>query len=179
MKGSRSNSIFPVITTFPAGGGFTVTVAVWGADEPPTPVHVSVKLEVWMRGRLSSVPPAIAFAPDQSPEAVQLVAFAAVHVSVAACAAATVVGLAVKVTVGGGTTVTVTDCALVPPVPVQDNVNIVVAVRTSDCWLPLVSFVPLHPWDAVQLVAFVLLQLRVVDCPEPIEAGFAVIVTEG
>ena len=138
-----------------------------------------MKLEVWMRGRLSSVPPATAFAPDQSPDAVQAVAFVAVHVSVAACAAATVVGLAVKVTVGGGTTVTVTDCELVPPVPVQDNANVVVVVRTPDGSLPLVTLVPLHPWEAVQLVALVLLQLRVVDCPEPIEAGFAVTVTEG
>jgi hypothetical protein len=46
--------------------------------------------------------------PSHPPEAVQLVASVEVQVRVAVSPLATLVGLAVRVTVGGGTTVTVT-----------------------------------------------------------------------
>jgi hypothetical protein len=45
--------------------------------------------------------------PDQSPEAVQLVAFVELQVRVEEAPLATLVGLAVSVTVGNGRTVTV------------------------------------------------------------------------
>ncbi len=61
--------------------------------------------------------------PDQAPLAVQLVALLEVQVSVLAEPRATVVGFALKVTVGAvAVTVTVADCIEVPPVPVQLNV---------------------------------------------------------
>ena len=62
--------------------------------------------------------------PDQLPEAVQELALVELQVSSEAPSEATLVGLAVSVTVGAGTvTVTVADCgALVPPDPVQASV---------------------------------------------------------
>ena len=62
------------------------------------------------------------FEPVQPPEAVQAVAFVVVQLSVDELPLVTVVGVALSDTVGGvgpAATVTVTDCAAVPPAPVQ------------------------------------------------------------
>jgi hypothetical protein len=67
----------------------------------------------------------VAFIPDQPPEAVQAVALALVQLRVEELPVVTVVGVALKVTVGTvgpEATVTVTDCAAVPPAPVQVSV---------------------------------------------------------
>jgi hypothetical protein len=67
--------------------------------------------------------PVMASVPDQACEATQAVALVDDHDSVEALPIVTVLGLALKVTVGAGEfTVTVADCAAVPPVPVQLNV---------------------------------------------------------
>ena len=68
--------------------------------------------------------PLSALLPDQAPLAVQEVALLDDQVSVAALPLATVLGLAVKLTVavGFGLTVTVADCAALPPAPVQVSV---------------------------------------------------------
>ena len=59
-------------------------------------------------------------APDQDPEAVQAVALVADQVSVELLPLATVLGLATRLMVGAGcVTVTVADCAALPPLPVQ------------------------------------------------------------
>jgi hypothetical protein len=65
--------------------------------------------------------PLVVLLPDQPPEAVQAVALVEDHESVAALPLATVLGLALKLTVapGRGVTVTVVDWAAVPPSPVQ------------------------------------------------------------
>jgi hypothetical protein len=64
--------------------------------------------------------PLIALAPDQAPEAVQEVALVAAQVNVDVPPLATVLGLALNLTVGGGAdTETVEDCVALPPVPVQ------------------------------------------------------------
>ena len=64
--------------------------------------------------------PLAALLPDQAPEAVQEVALMADQVSVELLPLATVLGLAVKVTVGeGAVTDTVADCVALPPLPVQ------------------------------------------------------------
>ena len=61
--------------------------------------------------------------PDQPPEAVHEVAFAADQVRVELLPLMTELGLAVRVTVGAGDfTDTVADCAAVPPAPVQVKV---------------------------------------------------------
>jgi hypothetical protein len=67
--------------------------------------------------------PIVASLPDQAPEATQEVALVEDQAKVAALPLATVLGLALSVTVGGReVTVTVADCAALPPVPVQVNV---------------------------------------------------------
>ena len=69
--------------------------------------------------------PLVTLVPLHPPLAVQLVAFVALHVSVVDPPLTTFVGLAVKDTTGGGCaalTVTVTDCGVVPPAPVQVSV---------------------------------------------------------
>jgi hypothetical protein len=65
--------------------------------------------------------PLIALLPDQAPEAVQAVALVDDQVSVDPLPLATVLGLALKLTVAAGSalTVTVADCAALPPAPVQ------------------------------------------------------------
>ncbi len=64
--------------------------------------------------------PLVALVPDQAPEAVHEVALVAAQVSVELLPLATVLGLAVKVTVGmGDVTETVADCVALPPVPVH------------------------------------------------------------
>jgi len=69
------------------------------------------------------VEPLAPFAPDQAPEAVQAVALVDDQFSVELLPLATVLGLAVKVTVGAGwVTDTVADCAALPAVPLQVSV---------------------------------------------------------
>jgi hypothetical protein len=65
--------------------------------------------------------PLIALLPDQAPEAVQEVAWVATQVKVDVPPLATVLGLALRLTVavGFGLTVTVVDCVAVPPMPRQ------------------------------------------------------------
>jgi hypothetical protein len=67
--------------------------------------------------------PLVASLPDQAPEAVQEVAWVADQLRVELLPLATVLGLAVKLTVGAGeVTDTVTDCAALPPAPLQVSV---------------------------------------------------------
>ena len=61
--------------------------------------------------------------PDQAPEAVQLVAWAADQVRVALLPLVIVPGLALRLTEGEGeVTETVADCLALPPAPEQVNV---------------------------------------------------------
>jgi hypothetical protein len=67
--------------------------------------------------------PLVASLPDQPPEAVHEVALVEDHVKVALLPLVTVLGAALKVTVGAGeVTVTVADWAAEPPGPVQVSV---------------------------------------------------------
>jgi len=67
--------------------------------------------------------PLTALLPDQPPEAVQAVAWVEDHVRVDATPLATVLGDAVKLTVGAGVvTETVADWVALPVVPVQVSV---------------------------------------------------------
>ena len=67
--------------------------------------------------------PVTALLPDQAPDALQEVAFVDDQVSVELAPLAIVLGLVLKLTVGtGGVTDTVTDCAALPPAPVQVSV---------------------------------------------------------
>ena len=69
--------------------------------------------------------PLEASVPDHAPDAVQVVALADDQVSVEALPLATVLGLAVRDTVGAGwVTETVADWLAVPPAPVQERVKV-------------------------------------------------------
>jgi hypothetical protein len=64
--------------------------------------------------------PLIGLTPDQAPEAVHEVAFAALQLSVELVPLATVLGVALMLTVGAvDFTETVADCVALPPAPVQ------------------------------------------------------------
>jgi len=106
---------------------FTATGTVC-CIEPPAPEHVKPKSIPSARGPTCALPD-VALVPLQPPEAVQLVAFVELQVSVGVPLVATEVGLAERVTVGAGVdpppppvTVTVADCCAEPPPPEQDSV---------------------------------------------------------
>lgn len=127
------------------------------------------------------------FVPLQPPVAVQDVAFVLDHVSCEDVFTATLVGFAVSVTVGAGggggglvpVTVTLASACALPPAPVQLSENDELPVSAALCSLPEVAFDPLHAPEAVQDVAFVVLQVSVVFCPLETEVGCAVSVTVG
>ena len=103
---------------------FTVTVAdCWVV--PPAPVQESCKFGLVVSAAVLLVP-LVATVPLQAPEAVQVVALVDDQVSVELDPLLMLVGLALKLTVGAGVTdapvtVTVADCSVVPPDPVQDK----------------------------------------------------------
>ena len=109
---------------FTVGAGVeavTDTVTDCVAD-PPAPVQVAVYFVAALSAAVDCVP-AGAIVPLQPSDATQEVALVEDHVNVDLPPLATVVGLAVRVTVGAGVvTVTVVDCAALPPLPVQVNI---------------------------------------------------------
>ena len=95
---------------------------------PPVPVH-DKEYELGIVSAPVLWVPLVAFVPLQLPEAVHEVALVELHVKVEEPPLATDVGFADRVTVGAGTTVTVAVAALlVPPVPLQVNEYVVLAV---------------------------------------------------
>jgi hypothetical protein len=112
--------------------------------------------------------PAVATEPLQPSDAVQAVALVEDQVNVELLPLATLVGLALKETLGaveGADTVTVADCDADPPVPVHVSVNLVVVVRAVVACEPLVGWTPLQPPDAVQLCALVAFHCKVTERP--------------
>jgi hypothetical protein len=100
-----------------AGAGataVTVTVAVAGVLLPPVPEQVSEKVALAINAPVACVPLA-ATAPLQAPDAVQAVALVEVQVSIEEAPLARVVGAAINVTVGAGTTVGASAGAEPPP----------------------------------------------------------------
>ena len=91
----------------------------------------------------------------------------------------TLVGFALKVTVGGAETVTVADCDAVPPAPLQLRVNFVVALSAAVTCEPVVAWAPLHPPEALHEVAFADDQVNVEVAPLFTVVGFAAKVTAG
>jgi hypothetical protein len=76
-------------------------------------------------------------------------------------------------------TPTTADALADPPAPVHVRLNVFAAVTGPEDWVPLVGFEPLHPPDALQVVALVLVQLRLDDEPLATEDGVAVSVMDG
>jgi hypothetical protein len=129
---------------------------------------------------LSACDPLVPSVPDQAPDAAQPDAEVDDQVNVALPPLATLLGLALKDTVGGvAVTETVVEFDEVPPAPVQVSTNFVAALNATVAWLPLVGSEPVQPPDAAQDVAFVADQLSVEVLPDEIEVGLALMVTEG
>ena len=111
--------------------------------------------------------PLVGSFPDQPADAVQLLALLDDQLSIADVPLLTVVGLALRLTVGlgGAETLTVTDRLALPPGPLQASVKVVVALSAPVLALPLVGSFPDHPADAVQLLALLDDQLSIADPP--------------
>jgi len=121
-----------------------------------------------------------ALLPDHAPEARQEVALVDDQVSVEAPPLATDVGFATSDTEGADPTVTVADALAVPPVPVQERVNVLVIVSTPvDCPVLESGLLPDHAPDATQEVALADDQVSVEDPPLATDAGFATSDTVG
>ncbi len=124
--------------------------------------------------------PFVASLPDQAPEAVQEVAFVETQARVELAPLATVLGLAVKLTVGAGVvTETVADCTALPPGPTQVRVYVASALSAPVDDEPLVASLPDQAPDAVHDVAWVLDQLRVELAPLRTVLGLAITDTVG
>jgi len=103
------------------GGAETDTVTDCDA-EPPAPVQVNVYFVAVVRAEVLCEP-LVASLPLQPPEAVHKVALVETQVNVDAAPLLTVLGLAASVTAGASVvTVTVADCAALPPLPLQVSV---------------------------------------------------------
>jgi hypothetical protein len=102
-------------------GAVTETVADCDA-EPPVPLQVNVNVVAVVSAGVVWVP-LVPSAPLQPPDAVQAVALVETQIRVDVPPLATVLGLAVSVTAGAGVvTVTVADCAALPPLPLQVSI---------------------------------------------------------
>jgi hypothetical protein len=124
--------------------------------------------------------PLSAFEPLQPPEAVQEVALVLDQVSAEEAPDFTLLGLALRVTVGDlPATVTVADWVADPPGPVQVSANSVVLVSVPDNFTPPVETLPLQPPEAVQPVAPVELHTRLVASPLLMVAGSTLNLTVG
>jgi hypothetical protein len=124
--------------------------------------------------------PLAARAPDQPPEAAQDVALVDVQVRVELLPLTTLVGLALSETLGvGADTETVTDCAALPPAPVQVNVKLAAAVRFEVVCEPLVGSGPLQLPVATQEVALLEDHVKVDALPLLTVVGLALSVTDG
>jgi len=92
---------------------------------PPAPVQLRLYVRLPVAGGVTDWLPLIALVPVQPPEAVQLVTLVVAQDSVVAVPSVTVVGDALKVSVGvGDVTVTLAEPEALPPGPVQLRVYV-------------------------------------------------------
>ncbi len=111
--------------------------------------------------------PLVDFDPLQAPEAAQLLTLALVQVNVVEPFIATPSGFADRLAEGApAVTVTLAVLAALPPAPEHVSVKLELVVNAPVLWLPDVALVPLQDPLAVQLVAFVVLQVSCADDPD-------------
>lgn len=150
----------------------TATVALCDT-EPPLPVQVMVNVVVALSAPVDCEP-LVPRAPDQPPEALQLVALVEDQLSVELPPLDTPVGVALKDAVGADAdTATVTDCVVETPDPVQVSVKLVEAVSAPVDCEPFVPNAPDQPPEAVQPAELVDDQLSVEAPPLDTAVGFA------
>jgi hypothetical protein len=146
---------------------------------PPAPVQLIVYVVVALRAPVAFVPLAVR-EPVQPPDAVQDVALVEAQVNVELPPRATLLGPALKETLGGAAeTVTVADCEAEPTAPVHVSMYVVVVVSAAVDVDPPVDSLPLQPPEAVQLVALVDVQASVEKAPLLTVLGLADRATAG
>lgn len=147
------------------GVGVTVMVTVSFAL-PPSPLQFSVYVLVLVSAPVLALPDVLRL-PDQAPEAVQASALALDQLRLTLSPSSILVLEAFKVTLGsaGWLTCTFTLSLRVPPGPEQVRVKVLDEVRLPVDALPISARAPLQAPEAVQLVALVLDQFRVVAEP--------------
>jgi hypothetical protein len=116
--------------------------------------------------------------PDQAPVATQAPAFLEDHVRVVAVPLLTVLGAAERLTVGAGAlTDTTVDCVALPPGPVQERPYVAFAVMAPVDCEPAFDLLPDQAPKAVQEVALVEDQVKLVALPLVTVLGFALMLT--
>jgi hypothetical protein len=119
-------------------------------------------------------------APDQAPEAAQVVALLADQFKVALPPLVMALGPTLKVTVGVGDLMeTVVDWTAVPPVPVQVKVYVALAVSDPVDCEPLAGLAPDQAPEAEHEVALVAFHVSVELDPDATVLGAALMLTEG
>jgi hypothetical protein len=164
------------------GTGFTETFMCC-VTLPPAPVQVSVKVLLFVRFEIDSVP-LVFFVPVHALLALHEVASVLDQMSVMEPPEVMVDVLTLNERVGAGVgggvvfTVRVTLFVTFPPAPVQVSAYVLVVCGEVEN-VPLVAFVPAHAPLAVQSVAFVVLHVSTVLCPAVIVVGFPVNMSVG
>lgn len=133
-----------------------------------------------VRAPVDIEPPVADMAPDHAPDAVQDVALLTDQLIMALLPLVTVLGLAVKLTVGAAVvTETVADCVALPPLPVQLSVYVALADKAPVLCDPLTPLTPDQDPAAVQPVALFADQVRVALLPFVTVLGLTEMVTVG
>jgi hypothetical protein len=159
------------------GADFVTEIVADCVALPPGPVQVNEYVELVVTAPLDCEP-LMPFVPLQPPEAEHAVALVLDQVSVEEIPEFTLLGDAVRVTVGAAPeTVTVVDCVADPPAPVHVNSYSVDLVSVPVGQVPLVATAPCQPPDAVHAVASAALQVRVELPPLGTVVGEAASVT--
>jgi len=172
---------FAVNVSVGAGGVAAIVTVTEPEAEPPGPEQSRLNVLSTVNPPVDSEP-LTALAPDHAPPAVQLVAFALLHVRVDALPPATAVGFAVSVSVGAGggaVIVIVAEREMEPPSPEQSRVNVLSTVNAPVGCEPLTALAPDHAPEAVQLVTLVPLQVSTDSALLATLAGLAVSVSVG
>ena len=104
-------------------GAATDTVTDCIALPPPVPLQSKMNVELEVSAPVD-FEPLLGSDPDQDPKALHDEGLVADQVSIELPPLATVLGFAVRVTIGAvdGVTVTLVDCAALPPAPLHDRV---------------------------------------------------------
>ncbi len=160
-------------------GGLPATVTVTDCvAEPPQPVQSRVYSVVLVNGPVNCEP-LVGIGPFQpSPlDAVQLLAWETLHVSVVSAPLAMVVSAAVSVIFGASCRARTWVLAILDPLgPLQVTAKVVVSVMVGTGMVPLVGTEPVIPLVPTHSVAAVL--CRISEVPLPISTTLAVGVSE-
>jgi hypothetical protein len=135
-------------------GGCTITVALWGEEVPPGPVQVRVNVEDDVGGAIGTAP-LTGCDPDQAPLAVQDVAFVLDQVKTTVFVAATVFGVALKLTVGRAAVPVLTDRFTADPVATLVPATGLSAMTLPEVTVELLALVIVPSTRPALVIAFV------------------------